>query len=130
MAKKSALHVVLENHRPKMEAARRRAGPWRAYEYRVKTDEPIFAMSALGCTMCYTHDNPAQDSIGWVTPKKPLEIGQQWVRAHGVPATVQRRRVIAIRELGKKAIPQGTWIRRVEAIPGESWRDWKSLDSW
>ena len=114
-------------YRPKYESALRRAGRRSGYEYRVKSDDPAFEEAILGCNQCAGHDNPTQDSIGWVTPKRPLEIAQEWVGRHRVRATVQRRKVIVTRELGKKTVPQGVWVRSVESIPDEGWRDWKTL---
>ncbi len=127
MAKKSALPLIMERFMPEHKAALRRAGRRTGYEYRVKTDDPSFATSVLGCTRCSGHDDPTQDSIGWVTSKRPREIAREWAGNHGITATLQRRKVIVTREPGKKTVFQGTWVRGVEPILGEDWQDWKTL---
>jgi hypothetical protein len=127
MARKSVVPVAMEAYTQKYDSVLRRAGKRTDHEYRVKTDDPTFAMSAVDCVRCSTHNNPMQDSIGWVTLRKPLALAREWVGNHGVPATVQRRKVLVTRELGKRTAPRGTWVRLVEPIAGEGWRDWRTL---
>ncbi len=122
MARKSALPYIMAREAPKHLAAAKRVGTKRGFVYRTRSTDPDFHHPGTGCSRCgQNYANPAEDSIGWTTPKRPKGIAEAWASTHDVYVVVERREAWITRNPGKNTVYTATSVEQVQPIEGTSW---------
>ena len=122
MSDMSALDHIVESMRKKYIEAQARAGWSTGYTYRARTKDPNFEAHGKYCSECGVfHINPYEGEPRYMREDRPLEIARAWADCHRITVFIERRPARIHRELGKKSLPQGTWVDQVEVVPGTVW---------